>query len=996
MDILVCLAETPNAVLSKQDLLDRVWSGRFVVDAVLKRGIHQLRKALGDSANAPQYIETVAKRGYRLLPAVQPLGNAVPAGRTAPALALAPGEHGPAPEPYRGLMSFRFADAPYFFGRRRDVIEVIHAMERQASAGRAFVLVTGPSGAGKSSLVRAGVMPWLYQHGLQGGGEGWRRAEFVPGDVSVFATLAAALGRPEALGDIAEQALAEHLPAGGLAEKLRLPPEDVVQWLTQVLQPPGQAAIQLVLLLDQFEELLVRSSELADEVDEFFALVYELARSGVIWTIATMRNDFYPAFAQSDLLLRLRHGAGHVEIRPPGAGEIGRIIRDPAQRAGLVFERRADGASLDDELHEAARERPDILPLLQFALTGIYKRRTEQHVLTFDAYEALGGIEGCVSARAEQAFNSLPVPVQQALPRLLSAMVLTHGIDDQRLTCVATQLEADTQDRALSALVDAFVDARLLSASSAPDGNRAIRVSHEAVFEYWPRAKTWLSRNQEQVRLREWLDEQSRQWQRAERDDAFLLAKGKPLNDAISVLEDQSMVLDDLAHAFVSRSRRRAGRAARLRDAIIVVLMVLCALALSAAFVAKRAQTTAQDQLLQSARVTEFLIDTFGSADPGVRSPRIPNARDILDRGAARIGTELADQPYVESALRRAMGESYRGLGLYEESEQHLLAALALRDDNSLETASTLQSLGRLMRIRGEYERAQLALDRAVALRTDMLGREHADTAQTINELGMLAQAQGQNEQAHLLLQDALWIRRQVLGDDAVPVADSLNNLASVQLQSGDIDQARAQYNEAIALYRRHTDVAGLRLANSLSNLAGIFYATGQLDKATSLYAEALEIYGSYYSEAHPDGAAVMSNYGSVLRDSGQLEQARAVFATALQALRKSLGHDHIRSFQVAIKLADADIRLANYEAAEALLQDTLREVQIRFGDTHWLHAYAQAVLASKLGLTGELERAVQMASDSVEKIVGILGEQSPFAGDAKRRLQALQSIPER
>ncbi len=260
MDILVCLAETPNVVLSKQDLLDRVWSGRFVVDAVLKRGIHQLRKALGDSASAPQYIETVAKRGYRLLPAVHPLEDAVPEKHAASATPEPSGQHDADLEPYRGLMSFRFDDAPYFFGRRRDVIEVLHAMRRQASAGRAFVLVTGPSGAGKSSLVRAGVMPWLYQHGLQDAGEQWRRAEFVPGNTSAFTTLAAALGRPQALGDIAQQTLSEDLPAGGLEAKLRQPPEEVVQWLSQLLQPPAQPPVQLVLLLDQFEELLARGS----------------------------------------------------------------------------------------------------------------------------------------------------------------------------------------------------------------------------------------------------------------------------------------------------------------------------------------------------------------------------------------------------------------------------------------------------------------------------------------------------------------------------------------------------------------------------------------------------------------------------------------------------------------------------------------------------------------------------------------------------------------
>jgi TolB-like protein/DNA-binding winged helix-turn-helix (wHTH) protein/Flp pilus assembly protein TadD len=67
MDVLVLLAAQPGEVVSKEAIIDAVWAKKFLADAVLSRAIFELRVALGDDAQQPTFIETVAKRGYRLL-----------------------------------------------------------------------------------------------------------------------------------------------------------------------------------------------------------------------------------------------------------------------------------------------------------------------------------------------------------------------------------------------------------------------------------------------------------------------------------------------------------------------------------------------------------------------------------------------------------------------------------------------------------------------------------------------------------------------------------------------------------------------------------------------------------------------------------------------------------------------------------------------------------------------------------------------------------------
>jgi TolB-like protein/Flp pilus assembly protein TadD len=67
MDVLACLAGDSRKVVAKEDLLTAVWGGAFVEEGALSQAIHNLRKALNDDARQPRYIQTIPKRGYRLV-----------------------------------------------------------------------------------------------------------------------------------------------------------------------------------------------------------------------------------------------------------------------------------------------------------------------------------------------------------------------------------------------------------------------------------------------------------------------------------------------------------------------------------------------------------------------------------------------------------------------------------------------------------------------------------------------------------------------------------------------------------------------------------------------------------------------------------------------------------------------------------------------------------------------------------------------------------------
>jgi DNA-binding winged helix-turn-helix (wHTH) protein/Tfp pilus assembly protein PilF len=73
MEVLVYLAQHPREVVSKEQLIQAVWAGTFVTDDVLTRCISELRRALGDDPKEPRFIETIPRRGYRLVAEIKPL-----------------------------------------------------------------------------------------------------------------------------------------------------------------------------------------------------------------------------------------------------------------------------------------------------------------------------------------------------------------------------------------------------------------------------------------------------------------------------------------------------------------------------------------------------------------------------------------------------------------------------------------------------------------------------------------------------------------------------------------------------------------------------------------------------------------------------------------------------------------------------------------------------------------------------------------------------------
>ena len=131
-DILMALVDRRSEVVSKDDLMRRVWGGQVVEDNTLAVHLSALRKALGDGKQGIRYIGTVPGRGYQFVAPVE----AVPE-----AAATSPGAAMPGNLPQAGTV---------LIGREAALAEVVSAL-RSAP----LVTLTGPGGIGKTRLALA-------------------------------------------------------------------------------------------------------------------------------------------------------------------------------------------------------------------------------------------------------------------------------------------------------------------------------------------------------------------------------------------------------------------------------------------------------------------------------------------------------------------------------------------------------------------------------------------------------------------------------------------------------------------------------------------------------------------------------------------------------------------------------------------------------------------------------------------------------------------------
>ena len=573
-------------------------------------------------------------------------------GQTVQKLYWDPSEKGP---PFRGLDVFEFEHAPIFFGREDEIVAIRSQLREQACRGCAFLLISGPSGSGKSSLVRAGVLPDVCAHELDSEIHRWRWLALRPSELGedMLAGLVQKLTAQEVLSELA-----------AWSEDIEIPCDrkDLREWISKftlrvkdaLKGASGKGGTRLIVLVDQLEELFSRKSNSAEESQVFFEVIEALARTRLVWVVATVRSDFYQECQKVPALVQMKQGAGHYDLLPPGPNDLLRVITRPAAVAGLTFEKQGD-KSLADQILKEAVGRAELLPLLEHLLLDLYEHRSEVGVLTLERYQRIEGLEGALRKHCEKTYDELSVGSQEAFGVVLSQLVNLSG--ENLDTAVRRTLPVKTfqEDKAASELVAKLIQARLLSTSVDLDGEALVSVSHEAVLRSWPRVTRWIELNRENLRIRSRLESDEARY-REQPDESLLLQRGVRLQEAKKLLETGPELLTPETSEYVRKSIAidDAKTIRQKRNWILALGLLACAAVGTYWYVQRSARTTRVEGLVASLIESdperlleniEKLNSEFEAAKPLLRenisvAPIPDNERRILHSKLALVAKD--------------------------------------------------------------------------------------------------------------------------------------------------------------------------------------------------------------------------------------------------------------------------------------------------------------------------------------------------------------------
>ncbi|MDP1571230.1 MAG: serine/threonine-protein kinase [Vicinamibacterales bacterium] len=425
---------------------------------------------------------------------------------------------------------------------------------------------------------------------------------------------------------------------------------------------------------------------------------------------------------------------------------------------------------------------------------------------------------------------------------------------------------------------------------------------------------------------------------------------------------------------FVSRHRWGVATAALF---LLLIAGASAGLVVQAARIAEERDAAALERDTAE-QVSGFLIELFQVSDPSQARGNEVTARELLERGAERVDRELAAQPAVQGRIMHTIGEVYRSLGLFDESQAMLTRALEVRrtaaGGPSLEVAQSLNAAGEILRDRGRYDEAEALLDEALVMRRALVAPPHADIADSLNDLGLLYSQQGKYDAAEPLLVDAVTMWRATLGEDHPQVAIALSNLALLERHRSRYDEAERRFREVLEIRRRRLVTPHPQLANTLMALGQVLNLKGDFAEAEGPMREALAMRIALLGEDHHLVGSSQNNLAFLLHDLGRLDEAEPMYRAALAISVTRLGPDHPEVGVTTNNLGALMEARGDHVEAERLFREALRIRRAALGARHpavarGLHNLGRALHA--LGRTAEARPLVQEALDMRRDLLG-------------------------
>ncbi len=383
---------------------------------------------------------------------------------------------------------------------------------------------------------------------------------------------------------------------------------------------------------------------------------------------------------------------------------------------------------------------------------------------------------------------------------------------------------------------------------------------------------------------------------------------------------------------------------------------------------ALRAEQEARREALTASEVTEFMVGLFGVK--GFRAPEQgdPTARELLERGAERIESELAAEPEVRTRLMHTMGRAYTGLGLLEEGERFYRAALDERrarlGNDHPETLAVVRDLGFFHWAFGPLDRAETLLEQAVEGYGRSVGVEHPETLRAMSDLANLYLRVGRMVEAEQLHRRVLATQRRVLGEDHPDTLESVLSLGAVFRDLGRYEEAERMCRLALEGQLRVLGDEHFATTSTKMSLARALRDLGRLEEAEPLLQQALDGFIRASGERQKPALKARLHLGELRRKQGRPAEAETLVRRVVEHWRSDLGTDHPDTLHAEYYLGLALGDLGRHDEAEPLLRSAFEGRRAVIGPGHPGTVRARDSLAALYAAMRMPERAADVLGD--------------------------------
>ena len=333
----------------------------------------------------------------------------------------------------------------------------------------------------------------------------------------------------------------------------------------------------------------------------------------------------------------------------------------------------------------------------------------------------------------------------------------------------------------------------------------------------------------------------------------------------------------------------------------------------------------AEREALKAAQTAQFLQSVLAGVDP-LQAQELDRTllRQVLDRAAARVDRELAEQPAVRAEVTRTIADTYRALGeaqLALKLIEPIYADLRQREGaEALPTLAVEHSLLQALRAAGEVARARKLAEELYAKERIAYGADARETQETAAVLLALMHEAGQLEQAREFGEARLSEQTAATHPDAR--AKLLNELAQTYSRIGNHPRALQLMHQAVELREQAYGIDDLQAISARTEIGVLHFQAKRYAEALALWRKLVPRYQRSYGPDHPETLAIRGNIASALTMTGAAAESAAIF-TDLVAIRRRLnGSEHPETLIAIGNLAAAQFRAGNYAAAETAFRE--------------------------------------------------------------------------